>query len=97
MKIFGQRITGYRRIHCSNGATEGAKSIDSYLTSERETMISERDVGQETGQKWSLIETESVKIKEREKKRHKGNVGNAPLSRISNNPDTNSVSVIVES
>ena len=35
------------------------------------------------------IETEPARIKETEKERRKGNVGNPPLCRISNNPDTN--------
>jgi len=48
--------------------------------------------GKETGTVGSLIETEPARIKETEKERGKGNVGNPPLSRISNNPDTNGVS-----
>ena len=37
---------------------------------------------------WSLIETESAKIKETEKERTECRVGNPPLSRTSNNLDT---------
>jgi len=48
--------------------------------------------GKETGTVGSLIETETARIKETEKERGKENVGNPPLSHISNNPDTNGVS-----
>ena len=79
----------YRFIHFGVGAIERAKRIDSYLTSERKTMIYAICNGKETGTIGSLIETEPARIKEREKERRKGNVGNPPLSRISNYPDTN--------
>jgi len=74
------------------GATERVKRIDSYLTSERKKMMRENNSGKERGTIWSLIETESARVKETEKERLKGNVGNPPLSRIPNNLDTNSVS-----
>jgi len=80
---------GYRFSHCGVRAIECAKRIDSYLMSERKTMISENDIGKETRTMGSLIETEPARIKETEKEIRKGNVGNPPLSRISNNPDTN--------
>jgi len=50
-------------------ATECAKSIDSYLTSERKTMIRKNDVEKETGTIWFLIETESAKNERKRKKR----------------------------
>jgi len=81
-----------RYIHFGMGATERVKRIDSYLKSERKTMMRESNSGKERGTIWSLIETESARIKETEKGRLKGNVGNPPLSRIPNNLDTNSVS-----
>jgi len=71
------------------------KRLDSYLKNEKShkrTMIIESDIGTETGTRWSLIETKSAKNRETEKGNAKGNVGNPPLSRISNNPDTNPVS-----
>jgi len=60
---------GYRYIHFGIGATERTKRIDSYLTRERKTMIRESYIGKETGTVWSLIETESAKIRETEKGR----------------------------
>jgi len=82
----------YRFIHCGVRAIEQAKRLDSYLTSERKTMtILKNDNGKKTGTIVSLIETEPTRLKETEMERGKGNVGNPPLSRISNNPDTNGV------
>jgi len=72
-------------------ATERTKTIDSYVMSERKMMIRENDIRKETGTVWFLIETKSLKISGAEKERQKGNVGNFPLSRISNNSDINSV------
>jgi len=82
---------GYRYIYFGMG-TKLAKRIDSYLTSERKMMI-ER-VMSEKKQKTirSLLETVGENRMQKWKQ-GKGNVGNPPLSRISNNPDTNSVSV----
>jgi len=74
------------------GAIERVKRIDSYLKSEGKTMMKENNSGKERGTIWSLIETESARIKETEKERLKGNVGNPPFSRIPNNLDINSVS-----
>lgn len=65
-------------------ATERAKIIYSFLTSERKTITRESDIGKETGTIASLIETESARIRETEKERQRGNVGNLPLC-ISNN------------
>jgi len=50
-------------------ATERAKSIDSYLTSERKTMIGKNDDEKETGTIWFLIETESAKNERKRKRR----------------------------
>jgi len=50
-------------------ATERAKSIDSYLTSEGKTMIRKNDVEKETETIWFLIETESAKNERKRKRR----------------------------
>jgi len=60
---------GYRYIHFGMGATERAKRIDSYLTSERKMIMKRDNVGKETGTIWFLIETESAKIGETENRR----------------------------
>jgi len=88
LSMYRWRIVDYWFSHCGVKAIERAKRLDLYLMSERKT-IYENNNGEETGTIGSLIETERARIKETEKERRKGNVGNPPLSRMSNNPDTN--------
>jgi len=76
---------GYRYIHFGMGATEHAKRIDSYLTSERKNAMRISDIGKETGTIWSPIETESAKVRDRKGKKERKC---RKSSTVSNNPDT---------